>query len=54
MATFTIDSDNNITAYAALPDGADESQSFTNQKELAKLTAEWPASRLVETWNLTG
>src|ERR1700722_4083384 len=51
MATFTIDSDNNITAHAALPPGADESQSFSTAKELAKLTAEWPASRLVETWN---
>jgi hypothetical protein len=51
MATFTIDSDNNITAHAALPAGIDQSQSFTSQKELAKLTAEWPASRLVETWN---
>ena len=28
-----------------------ESQSFSKEKELAKLTAEWPASRLVETWN---
>jgi hypothetical protein len=51
MATFTIDSDNNITVHAELPAGADQSQSFTNQKELAKLTAEWSASRLVETWN---
>src|ERR1700722_5586686 len=51
MSTFTIDSDNNITAHAALPAGADESQSFSTAKELAKLTAEWPASRLVETWN---
>jgi hypothetical protein len=50
MATFTIDSDNNITAHAALPAGA-ESQSFSTAKELAKLTAEWPAIRLVETWN---
>jgi hypothetical protein len=51
MATFTIDSDNNITVHAGLPAGADQSQSFTNQKELGKLTAEWPASRLVEIWN---
>ena len=50
MSTFTIDSDNNIMALAGLP-GADESQSFSNAKELAKLTAEWSASRLVETWN---
>jgi hypothetical protein len=51
MSTFTIDSDNNITAHAGLPAGADESQSFSNAKELAKLTSEWPASRLVNTWN---
>jgi hypothetical protein len=51
MATFTIDADNNIMAHAELPAGTDQSQSFTNQKELAKLTAEWPASRLVDTWN---
>jgi Protein of unknown function (DUF3489) len=51
MSTFTIDSNNNITAHAGLPAGADESQSFTNQKELAKLTADWPISRLVDTWN---
>jgi hypothetical protein len=51
MSTFTIDADNNITAHAALPAGADESQSFSSAKELAKLTAEWPVSRLVDTWN---
>jgi hypothetical protein len=51
MATFTIDSDNNISALAGLPAGADESQSFSSAKELAKLTAEWPISRLVDTWN---
>jgi len=51
MATFTIDSDNNITAHAGLPAAADKSQSFTNPKELAKLTAQWPACRLVDTWN---
>jgi len=47
MATFTIDSEN----HTGLPAGADESQSFTNQKELAKLTSDWPISRLIETWN---
>src|SRR5580700_8321468 len=51
MATFTIDSDNNITAQVGLPAGADETQSFSTAKELAKLTAEWPASRLIDTWN---
>ena len=51
MSTFTIDAENNITAHAELPAGADESQSFSSAKELAKLTAEWPVSRLVDTWN---
>jgi hypothetical protein len=51
MATFTIDSDNNIVAHTELPAGVDESQSFSSAKELAKVTAEWPASRLVDTWN---
>jgi hypothetical protein len=50
LSTFTIDSDNNITALAGLPD-ADNLQSFSTAKELAKLSTEWPASRLVETWN---
>jgi Protein of unknown function (DUF3489) len=48
---FTIDSENNIVAHAEFPAGADESQSFSAAKELAKPTAEWPASRLVDTWN---
>jgi len=51
MATFTIDSENNITAHAGTPAGADESQSFTTPKELGKLTKDWPVTRLVETWN---
>jgi hypothetical protein len=51
MSTFTIDGENNITAFAELPTGADHSQSFSTAKELAKLTAEWPVSRLIETWN---
>jgi hypothetical protein len=51
MSTFTIDIDNNITAHAELPVGADATQSFSTQKELAKLTADWPASRLADTWN---
>src|SRR5579863_1738320 len=51
MATFTIDSENNFTVLAGLPAGADDSQSFSTAKELAKLTAEWPVSRLADTWN---
>jgi hypothetical protein len=51
MNTFTIDSDNNITAHAGLAADADKSLSFTSQNDLAKLTTAWPISRLVETWN---
>jgi len=51
MATFTIDSENNIVAHTGPPAGADESQSFSTARELAKLAAEWPVSRLVDTWN---
>jgi hypothetical protein len=51
MATFTIDSENNIVMHNGPQASTDESQSFSNQKDLAKLTAEWPASRLLETWN---
>ena len=51
MATFTIDSENNIAAHAGIPAGADNLQSFATEKELAKLTAEWPGTRLVDIWN---
>ena len=51
MVTFTISEDNNIIAFAQTPAGADQTESFSSEKELAKLTADWPASRLIETWN---
>ena len=51
MTTFTLDTDNNITAHAAAPAAQDHLVVFASQKELAKATAEWPISRLVETWN---
>jgi hypothetical protein len=51
MSTFTIDADNNITALVGLAAGADQSQSFSTAKELAKITAEWPVSRLADIWN---
>lgn len=52
---FTIDADNAITAFPIL-DEANASLTggallFTNEKEFAKVTAEWPISRFVETWN---
>jgi hypothetical protein len=52
MATFTIDSENNITGYAsgeAIPDSSTER--FTTESQLAELAAQWPAARLVELWN---
>lgn len=49
MTTITIDQDNNITGHAKLP--ADASQACASAQELANLTAHWPASRFVETWN---
>ena len=51
MTTFTIDTDNNITAFAAaeqIPEGQDR---FTTEKEFAKLSADWPITRFVEVWN---
>ena len=51
MTTFTIDTDNNITAHAAAPAAQDTLTAFASRKELTKVTAEWPISRLVETWN---
>jgi hypothetical protein len=54
MIAFTIDAENNITAFpSAVPVEAAGSavQTFTSQKELAKLVADWPVTRLVEIWN---
>jgi hypothetical protein len=55
MTTFTISSDNNITAFPT-PEAAQDTlalgaQLFASHKDLAKVTADWPTSRLVETWN---
>jgi len=51
MTTFTIDPDNNIAALVGDPAGAANLETFSTAKELAKLTADWPISRLVDTWN---
>ena len=51
MTTFTIDTDNNITAFAAaeqIPEGQDR---FASEKEFAKLSSDWPITRFVEVWN---
>ena len=51
MTTFTIDTDNNITAFTAaeqVPEGQDR---FATEKEFAKLSVDWPITRFVEVWN---
>src|SRR3989454_1394884 len=50
MKTYTIDTENSITAHATKPE-AGEGESFGSQQELAGLVAEWPTDRLVEVWN---
>ena len=55
MNTFTIDADNNITAYTsaeqASPGEAAGLVHFDSQAALAKVSTEWPLSRFVEIWN---
>jgi hypothetical protein len=55
MTTFTIDNDNNITAFGSAEEAAATTitpfDTFASQKELAELAAAWPAERLVEVWN---
>ena len=55
MNTFTIDADNNITAYASAeeagPGDAAGLVHFHSQATLAKLSTDWPMNRFVETWN---
>jgi hypothetical protein len=53
--TFTIDSENNITAHGtpeeAAATNATPFDSFSSQKELVELAKAWPTERLVATWN---
>ena len=55
MTTFTIDEQNNITAFGSAEEAAATTatpfDSFSSQKELAGLVAGWPAERLVAIWN---
>jgi hypothetical protein len=59
MTTFTIDEQNNITAFPSQEEAAAATatpfDSFCSQKELAELVKAWPADRLVAIFNcLTG
>jgi Protein of unknown function (DUF3489) len=53
MTIFTIDKDNNITAFASgkKADSNPDSERFRSAKELDKVARKWPASRLIEIWN---
>jgi hypothetical protein len=55
MTTFTIDTDNNITAHGTPEEAAATTttpfDTFASQEELAELVAGWPGERLVAVWN---
>lgn len=54
MPTFTIDTDNNITAHPTAELAATEATgatAFGSQAAFAKLSGEWPLERLAEIWN---
>ena len=55
MTTFTIDAENNITAYSGAMMGRSGAsggrETFGSQRELARASKGWPVSRLVAIWN---
>lgn len=54
MKIFTIDAENNITAFDNRQNAADHStavEMFTSEAEFAELVKGWPAARLVSIWN---
>jgi hypothetical protein len=55
MTSFTIDTDNNISAFATQAEAAaaitTSHEPFTTWKELAQLAGAWPAERLVAVYN---
>ena len=55
MTTFTIDEQNDITAFGSAEEAAAGNatpfDSFSSQKELAGLVTSWPAERLIAIWN---
>jgi len=51
MTTFAITTDNNITAFTAAEQIPEGHQRFATEKELAKVSTEWPITRFAEVWN---
>jgi Protein of unknown function (DUF3489) len=54
-STFTIDADNNITAYASAEEASQGDAAglvhFDSQATLVKVSTDWPMSRFIEIWN---
>ncbi len=55
MKTFTIDADNSIAVFVSPEEAAATTttpfDTFASQQELASLIGQWPAERLLATWN---
>src|SRR5207253_6581100 len=55
MATFTIDNEDNITVFASAEEAAQAGGAtaiqFDSQAAFARVSADWPLSRVVEIWN---
>jgi len=55
MTTYSIDEQNNITAFASAEEAAAATttpfHSFASEQELAELAAAWPTERLMAIWN---
>jgi len=51
MPAFTIDNENNITAFAPAEQVPEDQDRFGTEKEFAKLSSEWPIARFAEVWN---
>ena len=54
MTTYTINDENNITAYASAEEAASAeatATTFDSESALATAAAEWPLGRFVEIWN---
>jgi len=51
MPTFSIDTENNITAFTAAEQVPEGQERFASEKEFAKLSVGWPITRFAEVWN---
>jgi hypothetical protein len=55
MTTYTIDAENNISAFATVEEAAAATtmpfDPFATERDLAELIANWPAARLIATFN---